>query len=91
MRNAKKVHDGCAAGSRRNCRGFSLGRNANAQAQPTDPILDNARNDAGPGQKIFRFDTLATKPLGRYPLKLHQAVAGARQEVWGRCKPRRRH
>jgi hypothetical protein len=55
---------------------FSLGPHAVAQAQQGDPIADNARIM---GRKTFRFDTFGDEAFWGDTLKLHQAVAGAKQ------------
>jgi hypothetical protein len=58
--------------------GLSLGRKA-AQAQQTDPIADNAQTMLDQGRQIFRFDTFGDEAFWGDTLKLHQAVAGAKQ------------
>jgi hypothetical protein len=58
--------------------GLSLGRKADAQAQ-TDPIADNAQAMVTQGRQIFRFDTFGDEAFWGDTLKLHQAVAGAKQ------------
>ena len=58
---------------------FSLGPHAVAQAQQSDPIADNARIMLDQGRKTFRFDTFGDEAFWGDTLKLHQAVAGAKQ------------
>ena len=58
---------------------FSLGAHAVAQAQQPDPIADNARIMLDQGRKTFRFDTFGDEAFWGDTLKLHQAVAGAKQ------------
>jgi hypothetical protein len=59
--------------------GISLGGNAEAQAQQTDPIADNAQTMLDQGRKIFRFDTFGDEAFWGDTLKLHQALAGVKQ------------
>src|SRR6478672_5164312 len=56
-----------------------LGSNATVQAQQADPIADNARAMLDQGRKIFRFDTFGDEAFWGDTLKLHLAVAGAKQ------------
>jgi hypothetical protein len=79
MRNGKQVSATIALLAAAGFASFSLGRKANAQAQPTDPISDNARTMLDQGRKIFRFDTFGDEAFWGDSLKLHQAVAGAKQ------------
>ena len=44
-----------------------------------DPIADNARTMLHQGRQIFRFDTFGDEAFWGDTLKLHRAIAGARQ------------
>jgi hypothetical protein len=79
MRNGKGVSATVALLAAVGIASFSSGRKANAQAPSTDPIADNARTMLEQGRKIFRFDTFGDEAFWGDTLKLHQAVAGARQ------------
>lgn len=58
---------------------LSLGSRAAAQAQQADPVADNARSMLDQGRTTFRFDTFGDEAFWGDTLKLHQAVAGAKQ------------
>ena len=58
--------------------GVSSGRNA-AHAQSKDPIADNAQTMLDQGRQTFRFDTFGDEAFWGDALKLHQAIAGAKQ------------
>src|SRR5450756_297737 len=79
MRNSNKLTVAVALLAAAGIAGLSLGRTAAAQGQQTDPIADNARTMLDQGRKIFRFDTFGDEAFWGDTLKLHQAVAGAKQ------------
>ncbi len=57
---------------------FSSARGV-VEAQQADPISDNARTMLDRGRQTFRFDTFGDEAFWGDKLKLHQAIAGARQ------------
>src|ERR1700674_652001 len=79
MRNNSKIFAALALLTAIGITGLSLGRKANAQAPLTDPIADNAQTMLEQGRKIFRFDTFGDEAFWGDTLKLHQAIAGAKQ------------
>src|ERR1035437_1387845 len=79
MRNSNKLTVAVALLAAAGIAGLSLGRNAAAQGQQNDPIADNAQTMLDQGRKIFRFDTFGDEAFWGDTLKLHQAVAGAKQ------------
>jgi hypothetical protein len=54
-------------------------RTLSGQDTHRDPIADNARAMLDQGKKTFRFDTFGDEAFWGDTLKLHQALAGARQ------------
>ena len=59
---------------------LSASRKLHAQTpQQGDPIADNAKAMLDQGRKIFRFDTFGDEAFWGTTLKLHQAIAGAKQ------------
>ena len=78
MRNSNKLTVAVALLAAAGIAGLSLGRNAAAQGQQTDPIADNAQTMLDQGRKIFRFDTFGDEAFWGDTLKLHQAVAGSK-------------
>jgi hypothetical protein len=54
-------------------------RTLSGQDTHRDPIADNAQAMLDQGKKTFRFDTFGDEAFWGDTLKLHQALAGARQ------------
>ncbi len=79
VRNSNKVSAAVVLLAAVGITSLSLGRKAAAQGQSKDPIADNAQAMLDQGRKIFRFDTFGDEAFWGDTLKLHQAVAGAKQ------------
>ena len=79
MRDSRKLFAALALSAAVGIAGLSLSRKVAAQVQQTDPVADNAQTMLDQGRKTFRFDTFGDEAFWGDTLKLHQAVAGAKQ------------